>query len=53
VRTAIACSQALGAYGWLEQYGLTRCLTMAKMLQVVDGTSEIQRVVIARALDRG
>jgi alkylation response protein AidB-like acyl-CoA dehydrogenase len=53
VRTAIACSQALGAYGWLEQYGLTRCLTMAKMLQVVDGTSEIQRVIIARALDRG
>lgn len=52
VRTAIACSQALGAYGWLEDHGLTRCLTLAKMLQVVDGTSEIQRVVIARALAR-
>ena len=52
VRTAIACSQTLGAYGWLDDHGLTRCLTLAKMLQVVDGTSEIQRVVIARALAR-
>lgn len=52
VRTSITCSQALGAYGWLDDHGLMRCLTLAKMLQVVDGTSEIQRVVIARSLDR-
>lgn len=52
VRTAIACSEVLGAYGWLDDHPFARFLTLAKMLQVVDGTREIQRVVIARALDR-
>jgi alkylation response protein AidB-like acyl-CoA dehydrogenase len=27
-------------------------MALAKMLQVVDGTSEVQRLVIARDLDR-
>jgi len=52
LRAAVACSEVLGAYGWLDDYPLGRFLALAKMLQVVDGTSEIQRVVIARALER-
>jgi alkylation response protein AidB-like acyl-CoA dehydrogenase len=49
---AIRCSEVLGAYGWLNDYPLARFIALAKMLQVVDGTSEVQRLVIARELDR-
>ena len=52
LRAAIACSEVLGAYGWLDDHPLARFITLAKMLQVVDGTSEVQRLVIARDLDR-
>ncbi len=50
LRAAIACSEVLGAYGWLHDHPLARFVALAKMLQVVDGTAEIQRIVIARAL---
>ena len=41
----------LGAYGWLNDHPLARFIALAKMLQVVDGTAEVQRLVIARGLD--
>jgi hypothetical protein len=47
---AIACSEVLGAYGWLLDHPLARMIALAKMLQVVDGSAEIQRVVIGRHL---
>lgn len=52
LRAAVTCSEALGAYGWLNETPLPRFIALAKMLQVVDGTTEIQRVVIARELRR-
>lgn len=52
LRAATACSQALGAYGWLEDTPLPRFQSYAKMLQVVDGTAEIQRLVLGRELAR-
>jgi alkylation response protein AidB-like acyl-CoA dehydrogenase len=52
LRTAVACSEVLGAYGWLEDTPLPRFIALAKMLQVVDGTAEIQRLVIGRELAR-
>jgi alkylation response protein AidB-like acyl-CoA dehydrogenase len=52
LRAAIACSEVLGAYGWLQNTPLPRLITLAKMLQVVDGTAEIQRLVIGRELQR-
>jgi hypothetical protein len=52
LRAAIACSEVLGAYGLLDEYPLARFLAHAKMLQVVDGTTEVQRIVIARELAR-
>ena len=52
MRGAITASETLGAYGWLDDHPLARFITLAKMLQVVDGTAEIQRVVIARDLSR-
>lgn len=53
LRAAIQCSETLGAYGWLHDYPLARFIALAKMLQVVDGTAEIQRMVIARDLALG
>lgn len=50
LRAAVVCSEALGAHGWVHDTPLPRFIALAKMLQVVDGTTEIQRVVIARAL---
>ncbi len=52
LRAAITCSEVLGAYGWLHDHPLARFITLAKMLQVVDGTAEVQRIVIARDLER-
>jgi alkylation response protein AidB-like acyl-CoA dehydrogenase len=52
LRAAIACSEALGAYGWLRDTPLPRFQSYAKMLQVVDGTAEIQRLVLGRELAR-
>jgi hypothetical protein len=52
LRAAIACSEVLGAYGWLQEHPLDRFISLAKMLQTVDGTTEIQRIVIARELLR-
>ena len=49
-RAATTCSEVLGAYGWLHDHPLARFIDLAKMLQVVDGTTEIQRVVIVRDL---
>ncbi len=52
LRAAVTASEALGAYGWLHDYPLARFMALAKMLQVVDGTTEVQRIVIARDLLR-
>ncbi len=52
LRAALECSEVLGAYGWLHDTPLPRLIANARMLQSVDGTAEIQKVVIARALDR-
>lgn len=44
------CMQALGANGFRHDRPLARHLACAKMAQYLDGTTEIQNVVIARAL---
>ncbi len=53
LRAAITCAEVLGSYGWLRDASpLPRFIGLAKMLQTVDGTTEIQRVVIGRELAR-
>jgi alkylation response protein AidB-like acyl-CoA dehydrogenase len=46
------CMQVMGAAGFSEDYPLARHLASAKMAQFLDGTTEIQNVVIARDLMR-
>lgn len=38
----------MGGYGYLRDYPVERMMRDAKVLQIVEGTNEIQRVVIAR-----
>jgi alkylation response protein AidB-like acyl-CoA dehydrogenase len=42
--------QVLGGYGYVSEYPLERMMRDAKLTQIYEGTNEIQRVVIARAL---
>ncbi len=46
------CTQVLGGSGLLKQYGMDRLSRLAQMLRIVDGTTEISRVVIGRALKK-
>jgi alkylation response protein AidB-like acyl-CoA dehydrogenase len=52
--TAVAVTsdavQVLGGYGYTEDYPVERMLRDAKITQIYEGTQQIQRLVIARAL---
>ncbi|MDQ7071179.1 MAG: acyl-CoA dehydrogenase family protein [Rhodobacterales bacterium] len=49
---ANTCTQVLGGSGLLKQYGMDRLSRLAQMLRIVDGTTEISRVVIGRSLQK-
>ena len=42
--------QTLGGYGYLEEFGLAKIYRDVRVCQIYEGTSEIQRLVIGRAL---
>lgn len=42
--------QILGGYGYMKEYPVERYLRDAKLMEIGEGTSEIQRLVIARLL---
>ncbi|ACZ88585.1 acyl-CoA dehydrogenase family protein [Streptosporangium roseum] len=44
--------QVLGGYGYVEDFPVERYMREAKVLQIVEGTNQVQRVVISRALAR-
>ncbi len=45
--------QVLGGYGYVEDFPVERYMREAKVLQIVEGTNQVQRVVIGRQLRRG
>jgi alkylation response protein AidB-like acyl-CoA dehydrogenase len=45
--------QVLGGAGYVADYPVERYMREAKVLQIVEGTNQIQRLVIGRALLRG
>jgi hypothetical protein len=44
--------QVLGGYGYLEDFPIERHLRDARLMEIGEGTSEVQRIVIARELLR-
>lgn len=49
-RVCSAALQTLGGYGYLNDYPLERIYRDARICQIYEGTSDIQRLVIARQL---
>jgi alkylation response protein AidB-like acyl-CoA dehydrogenase len=42
--------QVLGGYGYVEDFPVERFMREAKVLQIVEGTNQVQRMVIGRSL---
>ena len=53
MRVTTDAVQVLGGYGYSAEYPVERYMREAKVLQIVEGTNQIQRLVISRALARG
>lgn len=52
MRTTMRAVQVLGAHGYSADYPVERMLRDAKIGEIGEGTSEVQRMVIARHLFR-
>jgi alkylation response protein AidB-like acyl-CoA dehydrogenase len=52
MEVTVEAVQVLGGYGYVEDYPVERMMRDAKITQIYEGTNEIQRVVIARAMAR-
>jgi alkylation response protein AidB-like acyl-CoA dehydrogenase len=50
VQAALEAIQIHGGYGYVREYLVERYLRDAKITEIYEGTSEIQRIVIARSL---
>jgi butyryl-CoA dehydrogenase len=53
MRATLKAIQIHGGYGYTKDYPVERMMRDAKVCEIGEGTSEIQRVVIARHLLRG
>ncbi|MBS1885938.1 MAG: acyl-CoA dehydrogenase family protein [Actinobacteria bacterium] len=50
MRVTVEAVQVLGGYGYVNEYPVERMMRDAKITQIYEGTQEIQRLVIARAM---
>ena len=50
VDNARAATQVFGGYGFMNEYPVARHWRDAKILEIGEGTSEVQRMLIAREL---
>ena len=50
MKAASECVQIHGGYGYIQEYGVERLMRDAKITQIYEGTSEIQKLVIAKEL---
>ena len=46
------CVQLFGGYGYIREYDIERMMRDAKITEIYEGTSEVQRMVISAALLR-
>lgn len=53
MRTATEAVQVHGGYGYVKEYHVERLMRDAKITQIYEGTSEIQRLVISRGILSG
>lgn len=53
MRTTVEAVQIHGGYGYVKEYHVERLMRDAKITQIYEGTSEVQRLVISRAVIDG
>jgi len=53
MRVTTDAVQVLGGYGYMREYPVEKWMRDAKILQIVEGTSQIQKVVISQMLAMG
>ena len=53
MRSTVKCVQIFGGYGYVTDYPVERYMRDAKITEIYEGTSEIQRIVIASSLLKG
>jgi len=53
MRTTVEAVQVHGGYGYVKEYHVERLMRDAKITQIYEGTSEVQRIVISRNLLKG
>jgi len=52
MKVTTECLQLFGANGYDKNSVISNYMALAKMLQIIDGTTEIQKIVIGRALEQ-
>jgi alkylation response protein AidB-like acyl-CoA dehydrogenase len=52
-RIALDAIQIMGGYGYMKEYDVERYMRDAKLVEIGGGTSEIQKLIIARELLKG
>lgn len=50
MRTTVEAVQVHGGYGYVKEYHVERLMRDAKITQIYEGTSEVQRIVISRGV---
>jgi alkylation response protein AidB-like acyl-CoA dehydrogenase len=53
MRTTVEAVQVHGGYGYVKEYHVERLMRDAKITQIYEGTSEVQRIVIGREIAKG
>ena len=53
MKSTVEAIQVHGGYGYVKEYHVERLMRDAKITQIYEGTSEIQRLVIARSVIKG
>jgi len=53
MRHTVEAVQVLGGYGYVKEYHVERLMRDAKITQIYEGTSEIQKLVISRDITKG
>ena len=52
METTVEAVQVHGGYGYVKEYHVERLMRDAKITQIYEGTSEVQKIVISRAVTR-
>jgi alkylation response protein AidB-like acyl-CoA dehydrogenase len=53
MKTTIEAVQIHGGYGYVKEYHVERLMRDAKITQIYEGTTEVQKIVVSRNLLKG